>query len=91
MNAVQTTLAAASGVQAALDDNADRQGALFYNDTSNSILLGFKGTVSTSDFAIQLNHGESVSIPGYTGKVSALFLAFESGYAGLLHVTEFTY
>lgn len=84
--AAPLTLAAATALTV-LAANANRLGAIFQNDTGQTVLLRFGGTATANTYSVKVLNGAYYELPfRYTGLVSA-FAAAASASPHLL-VTE---
>lgn len=88
--ATPTTVNGSVTSQTALAANANRLGALFFNDGDARCILYFGATASPTAVTVILGPGQFLALPApiYTGRIDAVW---ESAWtAGNLYVTELT-
>lgn len=86
----QSNVASANTATPILAANANRRGAMIYNDDANALLLllSATGTVSAALYSVSVAPNSAFTVPfGYTGAISGIWTADGSGSA---RVTEFT-
>lgn len=73
-----------------LSSNANRKGAMIFNDSTEILYVKFGTTASTTSFTVKMLGGSYYELPGpvvYTGRIDGIWAADGSGAARITEIT----